>query len=349
MVLHVHWWSSWRCAWSSLLKVKWQLVLMRHLGVCWLTRRHGRWSEALLLKELGICHVHSRVGWLLIGRLAENWQSIVSWLDAVVSSPLPLLFWWWLLRRNTVHDGLGLLAPVPLGRLTWSSLDEKSRSRLALERARWCGARARSRSDAWLTASIGNESSRRRTRTEVHATRIQLRGSSAGASRSSIGWASWWLAVIVWSTCVSAISLLHSWTHLLLWTIVWSPLAAHVASVLSELLTVVVIHPVWLVWNTARGVTWCVVWSGGCWSSGALGSLWVGWCSWRSWAGRMARRLARTHLGGLFLVNLLGLASGGLLDSALLSWILGDNGDKIRWNNRLKLEGHRKCLQFLQL
>lgn len=46
---------------------------------------------------------------------------------------------------------------------------------------------------------------------------------------------------------MSAISLLHSWTHLLLWTIVWSALAAHVASVLSELLAVVVIHPVWLV------------------------------------------------------------------------------------------------------
>lgn len=126
VVLHVHWWSSWRCAWGSLLKVEWQLVLMWHLWVCWLTRRHGRWSETLLLKELGVCHVHSRVRWLLIGRLTENWQSIVGWLDAVVSSPLPLLFWWWLLRRNTVHDGHGLLVPVLLGRLAWSSLDEKS-------------------------------------------------------------------------------------------------------------------------------------------------------------------------------------------------------------------------------
>lgn len=120
----------------------------------------------------------------------------------------------------------------------------------------------------------------------------------------------------------------------MLWAIVWSALAAQVASVLSELLAVVVIHPVWLVWSTTRGVTWSVAWSGGSWSggswsSGALGNLWVGWCSWRSWAGRMACRLARTHLGGLLLLNLLGLASSSLLNSALLSWILCDNGDEV--------------------
>lgn len=97
MVVHLHGRHMWRATLThvvrALLKVKWKLMLMRHVWHC--VRRVGGCcglsGKRVSFHVFFVCEVHGRVGLLVVLQLAPGWQGIKRRSEATIVVPFTAL------------------------------------------------------------------------------------------------------------------------------------------------------------------------------------------------------------------------------------------------------------------